>query len=112
MTTFINTTPHAITIITEAGEQVIPPCDTVARVSVSQERVADVAGIPTFVNKYGAVEGMPEPAEGQFVLVSAMVLAQLDRQQWSGKAFAPDTGKTAIRNEQGQIVAVTQLVGI
>lgn len=112
MSKFINLTPHAIVIRTEAGETTVPPSGTVARVSVSQDRVADVAGIPTFVNRYGAVEGMPEPAEGQYVLVSAMVLAQLDRQQWSGKAFAPDTGKTAIRNEQGQIVAVTQLVGL
>lgn len=114
MATFINTTPHVLTIRANGTDTVVPTSEYLARCSVEQVRVADVAGIPTFVNQYGAVKGMPSPTilpDGTYVLVSAMVLAQLDPTVWSGLAFAPDTGKTAIRNEAGQVVAVTQLVG-
>ena len=38
-----------------------------------------------------------------------MVLDALDS-SYSGTAFAPDTGSTAIRNEKGHITMVTRVV--
>lgn len=61
-------------------------------------------------NEYGKVEGLPENKDTP-IIVSSMVLGQLGA-GWRNIAFAPDTGKTAIRNEQGQVIAVTQLVTV
>ena len=62
-------------------------------------------GVPIVRRALGAVTGLPE--EGEPCLVSALVLAAVP-----GRAgvFAPDTGPSAVRNEHGQIVAVTRLV--
>ncbi len=109
-----NLTPHAIVIRPILGDDVtIHASGTVARVSSTPGKIAQrddlfvgcrVAGPTT----YGEVEGLPEPADGVVYLVSAMVLVRL-----SGRTdvFAPDTGAGAIRNDKGQIVAVTGLVG-
>lgn len=67
-------------------------------------------GIPVVVTNYGDVENVP-PAGTEKFLVSAMVLARLGS-EYRGWAFAPDTGATAIRNDKGQIEAVTQLVTV
>lgn len=111
----INLTPHAISIRHADGSTLTVPADgTVARVSVQAVQTAPVAGIPTVVNSYGAVEGL-RPANtypsGTVVLVSAMVLSRLGT-EYAGLVYAPDTGATAIRNAAGQIEAVTQLVGV
>ena len=51
--------------------------------------------------------GVPEVG-GEKFLVSAMVLGALGV-EYRGQAFAPDTGSTAIRDDMGQIKAVTRL---
>ncbi len=54
----------------------------------------------------GGVEGLPEQQDGTFLIVSGMVFAASDRPD----LIAPDTGKTAIRNEKGHIAAVTRFI--
>ena len=56
------------------------------------------------------VEGIGSPSDGP-CLVSSLVLSALG-EEWKGVAFAPDTGDTAIRNESGQIIAVTRLITV
>lgn len=106
----LNLTPHAISIVVNGETTTIQPSGTIARVAVSAVQVAEFNGVPVMANEYGNVEGLPEDTT-QPILVSAMVLGQLGA-EWRNIAFAPDTGKTAIRNEQGHIVAVTQLVTV
>lgn len=87
-----------------------PASGNIARVAVESRQWYTLDGIPVVTNHYGEVEGIP-PAGSERFLVSAMVLAALppEYEDW---AFAPDTGSTAIRNEKGQIEAVTRLVTV
>lgn len=102
----MNLTPHPIVIRLSGGEdRVLPPAGRVARVSTTEEVVGEVDGAPVVRRVFGAVEGLPE--EGEPCVVSALVLAAVP-----GRAgvYAPDTGPTAVRDEQGRVVAVTRLV--
>ena len=118
----INLTPHAIVIqIIKKGysEKItIPPSGTVARVD-HQERFVDklvISGelsVDVISRSTVNITGLPADAD-EPVLVSSMVLEAL--QQMGGyeeyPVYAPDTGVTAIRNEKGQIEAVTRLVSL
>ena len=103
---FKNLTPHEINIETAPVVVSIPASGTVARVETSSQDEAIFNGIRVVSNKADRVVGMPCPPEP--CLVSGMVLDLLGS-EWAGIAFAPDTGATALRNEKGHIVAVTQL---
>ena len=106
MEMFKNLTPHEIKVETATGTVSIPASGTVARVETSSQDEAIFNGIRVVSNKADRVVGMPCPPEP--CLVSGMVLDLLGS-EWAGIAFAPDTGATAVRNEKGHIVAVTQL---
>ncbi len=71
----VNLTPHAITVVVSAEETVVyPPSGQVARVSVTNERVATLNGnIPLFRAVYGEVVGLPPAETGVVYLVSAML---------------------------------------
>lgn len=103
-----NLTPHAITIrATDGTEITIPPSGIVARVSTTEEVVGTCAitGAPIVRRKFGEVQGLPE--EGAPCIVSSLVLAAVPGR--SG-VYAPDTGPTAVRDGNGQVIAVTRLV--
>lgn len=120
----LNLTPHAIVLKCLDGAEIkIQPSGTVARVSTIESVVGtrdcwphgveelDEQGnslgsrIEVVRREFGEVEGLP--AEGIECLVSAMVLSAVPGRRG---VYAPDTGSTAIRNEKGQVVAVTRLV--
>lgn len=115
MSKFMNLTPHEIVIRVGDVDCKIPPSGMVARVvelepeiyPVSECPVIDGVVIPCIAPvQYGEVEGLPDRSGNLIYIVSAMVLARVRRSD----VFAPDTGKTAIRNEKGHIVAVTRLI--
>nr|DAN79510.1 MAG TPA: hypothetical protein [Caudoviricetes sp.] len=106
----INLTPHDIRIVVNGNTLTFPKTGTVARVSVTTQVIGEELGIPVVVTNYGNVENVPVAGTEKF-LVSAMVLARLGK-EYQGWAFAPDTGATAIRNDKGQIEAVTRLVTV
>lgn len=99
----INCTPHAITIRTTEGDVVVAPSGMVPRVSSSTE-IAYEGFVRT---TYGAIEGLPEPQEGTKFIVSAMILAAAPADR--NDLVAPNTN-AAIRNDQGHIVAVPNLI--
>ncbi len=113
----INLTPHEIIVVEQDGAEIasFPASGVVARVSVT-EKVTGMTyfdGIPVDIisSTFGEVEGLPNLSdlEGhERFLVSSMVLDQLGS-EWSGIAFAPDTGKSAVRDSQGRVVGVTRL---
>jgi len=107
---FVNLTPHTIKIValaTDGKEIVVEPSGTIARVETIEKVIAEVDGIPIVKRTFGEVKGIPAPEEGVGYIVSAMVLSAV-----KGRidVYAPDTGSTAIRNDKGQIEAVTRLV--
>lgn len=103
----INLTPHPITLRADDGtETTIQPSGTVARVSMQETDVGCLLGLPVIRREAGAVTGLP--TDGTPCIVSSMVLTALSA--GTPGVYAPDTGPTAIRDERGQIVAVTRLV--
>ena len=106
----LNLTPHAITIETDNGRTTFEPAGIIARVDTHTELVGTVDGIPVVERSYGEVENVPELLCDPF-LVSSMVLDRLPK-EYSGVAFAPDTGLGAIRDDKGHIVATSRLITI
>lgn len=111
----LNLTPHAITLRLDGQDLVIPPSGTVARVTVVPTPVKDLAlpngrTIPVVRNQSGPVNGLVRDSSGVPVpcIVSGMVLAALP--PGTPNVYAPDSGSTAVRDERGQIVAVTRLI--
>jgi len=108
MARFINLTPHDIKIVGANGvETVVPASGAIARVSTQERVVGSVDGIPLVKREFGEVEGLPAPADNTIYIVSSLVLSAI---KGRGDVVAPDTGPTAIRDEQGRIQAVTRLI--
>ena len=106
---FRNLTPHAITVVREDGCETVfqPDPQGPTRVSVRTETLPAVAGFRLQLQAFGQVENLPEFDGDTVLIVSALVLAQCkDR----ADAVAPDTGRDAIRNDAGQVVAVRGFV--
>ena len=112
----INLTPHVVVIENgDGGLVTIPPSGMVARVVTKETVVSSVKvngfNIPVATHHFGEVSGLPDQDEA--CIVSSLVLEAVRLQQpWRRNVFAPDTGATAIRDSDGRIVAVRQLVGI
>jgi hypothetical protein len=102
-------TPHTINVRNMSGvTDEILPSGQVARVTTSQKQVALLmngpnGGVPINKTLYGAVEGLPEPAPDTLYLVSSLVASVVKRPD----VISPDTGKSAIRDADGKIIAVT-----
>ncbi len=94
-------------IITAEGIFTFPPSGTVARVSTLETVIGYCPITGAAIVRRERVRPMGLPPAGTVCLVSSMVLEEVP-----GRAgvFAPDTGVTAIRNEKGHVVGVTQLV--
>lgn len=107
-----NLTPHAIVISVAGVTTTIEPSGVIARVSSSEEIVGacPITGAPVVRKVFGSVIDIGTPDDGP-CLVSALVLSALG-EEWRGVAFAPDTGATALRNDKGHIIGVTQLVTV
>lgn len=103
----LNLTPHPITVVGPNGQTTFPPSGQLARVSTVDAVIGTcpVTGVPIIARTFGAVTGLPD--DGTPCLVSALVLSAVP-----GRAgvYAPDTGPTAIRGDNGQIQSVTRLV--
>jgi len=108
MAKFINLTSHAISVKKNDGSTfTVEPSGIIARVSTHEQVIGELDGVPLVTRKFGEVENLPEPTEGTIYIVSSLVLSALNGRE---DVVAPDTGATAIRNEDGHIVAVTRFV--
>jgi hypothetical protein len=116
----INLTPHDITIrywdgdshITDGDRWITyPPSGEVARVDFEEDSaLGPHMLIPTIQRRVKGITGIPAPDGQTAYLVSSIVLDAVQASSPRTDVFAPDTGKTAVRNEAGQITAVTRLV--
>lgn len=109
---FVNLTPHPVTIRKPDGSEItIAPSGVVARVNSSEEVLQALDGIPVIQRKWGDIQfgGSIEP--DKIYIVSSLVLSALQNgSPLAHSMVAPDTGETALRDEKGQIRAVTRLV--
>lgn len=120
---FVNLTPHEIVLKIKLdndgnavdGELRLPSngnCRVAVKEKSAYNMELDRFVIPVVTNEYGDIEGLPHKEEGTIYIVSLIVLNALKTKGRLGHrpdVVAPDTGKTAIR-EDGKIVAVTQFV--
>lgn len=109
---FVNMTPHPVTIRRPDGSEfTIAPSGVVARVDSSEEVLPALEEIPVIRREWGDIQfgGAIEP--DKIYIVSSLVLSALQNgNPLAHFMVAPDTGETAIRDEKGQIRAVTRLV--
>ena len=117
ITKFINLTPHDINIM---GYEVIPASGTVCRIIETEIAHSAIEVIPIVFKSFGEVEGLPSPGKSnengvvlnnKFLVSLPVLLALRVVGSKRTDVFAPDTGKSCIR-ENGQIKAVTQLIAL
>ncbi len=108
----MNLTPHDITYYVGKTPSVFPKSGIVARVSQDNypsrlSENSEFDGLALVTSKYGEGIDLPLPQDGIVFIVSAIVRsAYPDRFD----LISPDSGSTAIRNEAGQIIGVTQFI--
>lgn len=118
----VNLTPHPISFLVneQTGEcRKIGPSGIIARAGTRRVPTRDVNGLRVVMQVLGAPEELPEPEEGTIFIVSGIALQAMKEQGENDRdvscrvgrdVFAPDTGPDAIRDHNGQIVAVRGLV--
>jgi hypothetical protein len=108
----LNLPPHPITLQLPDGSRVTyAPSGTVARVTADYGPAGTVAGVPVVQRILGAITGLPDRDARRAAggcIVSSLVLGALSSD--CGDVYAPDTGQTAVRDDAGNVVAVTRLV--
>lgn len=101
---FVNLIGHDITI---SGYGTLSKCENPCKIETKQRVLGKVAGIPIAETHFEKIVNLPQPEDGVYYIVSRITMdfMPFDRED----VFCVDTGPTAIRDENGQVVAVTQL---
>ena len=106
MTTFVNLTPHALSIRMEDGSiQTIERSGVVARCAQKTEVVTVIGGIKVTKVTLGEVQDLPAPQEGTAYVVSR-IIAEAVRDQGRTDIFIPGP---ALRDDQGRIIGADGL---
>jgi hypothetical protein len=102
---FLNLIGHDITI---SGYGTLLKCDNPCYVETEQKFYDKIAGIPVMKTEFSKIINLPQPEEGTYYIVNRITMdyVPIDRHD----VFSVDTGPTAIRDQSGQVVAVTQLI--
>jgi hypothetical protein len=101
---FVNLIGHDITI---SGHSTLPKCDNPCYVESEQMIIGKLAGVPIAKTEFKKIVNLPESEDGTYYIVNrlSMDYVPFDRED----VFCVDTGPTSVRDENGQVVAVTQL---
>jgi hypothetical protein len=107
-----NLTPHAISVEFPAGVRFTMPSDGVLRVEQHTEEAEPLDGMPTVTVRMGELAGIPaEVQPGDHLIVSVVAAPALKIVHGDlYKVLTPDTGPTCVRDDQGRIEAVRQLI--
>jgi len=110
MSTLVNLTPHDVILVRNEARLVVPPSGSVARAATTRQEVTilDIDGFTVPVNRvsYGQVENLPEPTEGTYYIVSAIVAQAAPERQ---DLLVPDD---TIRDAQGRIIGARALAHV
>lgn len=107
MSTLLNLTPHALTLVGENGTVTVPASGQVARLAVTRTACAPVTvdGVLTLTvtrPTLGDTVGLPEPQPGVVLVVSAMVA------EAAGRADVMSPGEL-LRDEGGKVIGARGL---
>ena len=101
----LNLTPHTVGVLSEDGTvHRIRPSGFTARAVEADEPAGQFAGFKVVQKVYAETLGLPP--EGIPVLISTIAAAGC---RGRVNTFIPDSGKTAVRNEKGQVDYAVQL---
>ena len=100
---FVNLTPHAVTVMTDAGYFEFPPSGEVARVEARTVYTGHIGGVPISATEFGDVAGLPEPSEGTAYIVSSLVAQRVPERT---DVFIPNE---SVRDEHGRIIGCRSL---
>ena len=101
---FINLLGHDITI---SGYGTLGKCDNPCYVKTSQMIIGQLGNIPIASTQFDEIVNLPEPEEGTYYIVSRITMDYVPYGRED--VLCVDSGPTAIRDDNGQVVAVTQL---
>ncbi len=101
---FVNLIGHEITI---SGYGTLPKSEKPCFVETEQMIIGKISGVPIAKTEFKKIVNLPDPEDGTYYIVSriAMDYVPFDRED----VFCVDTGPSAVRDENGQVVAVNQL---
>ena len=101
---FVNLIGHDITI---SGHATLPKCDNPCRVETQQMIIGKLAGVPIAKTEFMKIMNLPDPEDGTYYIVNRIVMDYVPFNRED--VFCVDTGPSSIRDENGQVLAVTQL---
>lgn len=107
----VNLTPHEVVIRPDAGCIIrLPACAQPARLIERTVEGGHISHLmdyaPVVCRSFAGIAGLPDPIPGKVYIVS-MPVAQFARR---ADVVSPDTGAGVIRDEDGKIIAVKNLV--
>lgn len=105
----INLTKSTIRLVDKNGEvyKTFEPEGPRLTVHTKGEGI-EIDGTPLEVTQVTSVEELPEPEDGTYYIVPQPVAMILDRSD----LVTPDTGPSALRDEDGRVHAVRRLYGV
>ena len=100
----VNLIGHEITI---AGYATLPKAEKPCYVKTNQMIIGKIDGIPIAKTEFDSIVNLPDSEDGVYYIVSRICMDYIP----SGRedVFCVDTGPSALRDENGQVIAVTQL---
>jgi hypothetical protein len=101
---FVNLIGHDITI---SGYGTLPKADNPCRVETEQMIIGKLAGVPIVKTEFIKLVNLPDPEDGTYFIVNRITMDFIPFGRED--VFCVDTGPTAIRDEHGQVLAITQL---
>ena len=101
---FVNLIGHDITI---SGHATLPKCNNPCRVETQQMIIGKLGGVPIAKTEFIKIVNLPEPEDGTYYIVNRIVMDYVPFNRED--VFCVDTGPSSIRDENGQVLAVTQL---
>jgi hypothetical protein len=111
MDPFENYTPHTIIVELPDGRQLEFKSLGIARVTEEQSIRETIEGIEVRETRYKEIIGLPDCVKDRKCIIS-MVVAQANLRTMKPRTdlVCPDTGRSCLRDEKGQIRAVTGFV--
>ncbi len=97
-----NLTPHPIVVI-RGEERITIPSSGLARLAAKTVRGGEIDGIPLSKTVFGQPEGLPDPQDGVYLVVSQLIKSALPQRT---DLLVP---AEVVRDEKGNIVGCQSL---
>jgi hypothetical protein len=100
----VNLIGHEIII---AGYATLPKAEKSCYVKTNQIIIGKIDGIPIAKTEFYSIVNLPDPEDGVYFIVSRICMDYVPFNRED--VLCVDTGPSALRDENGQVIAITQL---